>query len=443
MQKAWHYFNLARLALFQSAFGIIYAILTDTLNRVMTIELGIAAFVVGLMLNIREIMPLMGVKVWAGNLSDKTRIAGYRRTPFVLGGLIISAIAFMFVAPLAIATKTNYTLSLIQLFLLFTVFGVGYHASLTTYYALIADVAGEKNLSKVAAASWVLMVITGIITAVILGKALQPFTEEKLVSAMQTASLIALGIGLLTVIGVESRSTDSAAADSIQKTDNTISFFQSLQLINVSPMTKAFAFYIFISIFAAFGTELVMELYGADVFGLSVSETTKFRQYLGGAQLLFMLLTGFFMNRVGLKRAITFGNFVASLGYVMLIASGVIHNFTALYVSLVVIGIGLGCCTVGNIVFMISMNAGRTGLYVGLWGTAQSLAMFVGGPGVGSIRDALMFASPNPIIAYGTIFILIIISFTISTVMLPQFSTEKFTEESKVSLEKVFAVAAD
>jgi BCD family chlorophyll transporter-like MFS transporter len=89
------------------------------------------------------------------------------------------------------------------------------------------------------------------------------------------------------------------------------------------------------------------------------------------------------------------------------------------------------------------MHAGRTGLYIGLWGTAQSLANFLGELGMGAVRDVLLhtFASAN--VAYGAVFLLEILAFSIATWMLPRFSQEKFEQESKVSLERVLAVAAD
>jgi len=437
MNRAVYYFNLVRLSLFQISFGIIYAILTDTLNRVMTIELGIAAFIVGGLIGIRELMAFLGVKIWAGNLSDKTHFFGYRRTPFVLGGLFITAVSFSLIAPVAFKMQEHFWISLMELIVIFTVFGIGYHASLTTYYALIADYAGEKNLSKVAAVSWCLMVLTGIFTAVAMSNYLKEFTNEKLAIAMTTASLIAFTIGFLMIIGLERRYETHDA-----KKEEALTFLQSLQLINTSPMTKAFAFYIFISIFAAFGHELIMELFGADVLGLSVADTTKFRQYLGSSQLLFMLLTGFFINRIGIKNAIIIGNAIATVGFLMLMGAGISQSVPMLYSALITVGIGLGFCTIGNIVFMISMHAGRSGLYLGLWGTAQSVAMFSGDIGMGALRD-VMLRLAQPMLAYGILFSVVIVAFTISTVMVSRFSIEKFEEESRISLEKMLAVAGD
>ena len=179
------------------------------------------------------------------------------------------------------------------------------------------------------------------------------------------------------------------------------------------------------------------------MLGLSVSETTKFRQFLGLPQLVFMIITGFIINRFGIKKAVLVGNAVATVGYSLLITSGVFQQQKLLIPSLVIIGIGLGFCTVGNIVMMMTMNAGRSGLYIGLWGTAQSLAMFLSGSGVGAIRDIMLHLFTNPMLGYAMIFLLIIGAFTISTSMLPAISKENFEAESKVKLEEVLATAAD
>ena len=79
--------NLVRLSLFQMGFGIMLGFLLDTLNRVMTTELRISATIVFGLISLKELLAIFGVKVWAGNLSDRSQIFGLKRTPYVLLGL--------------------------------------------------------------------------------------------------------------------------------------------------------------------------------------------------------------------------------------------------------------------------------------------------------------------------------------------------------------------
>ncbi|MBC8042198.1 MAG: BCD family MFS transporter [Rhizobacter sp.] len=441
MHQRFFYAQLVRLSLFQMAYGVLLGLLNDTLNRVMKVELALPATLVFTLINLKELLAVFGIKVWAGNLSDRSTFFGYRRFPFMVLGLVLSCVSFFFIAPAAFEMQSNYLSGFIKLIVAFTLFGIGLHISLTTYYGLVVDFAGEKNLGKVASLSWSLLVLAGIVTAVAVGRYLKTeFSEARLTSVMQTASMVALGIGLFASVGIERRNAESSAV----KAEESISFAQSLRLMRSSPLTLSFAFYIFVSIFAAFGNELVMEPFGGEVFGLSVAETTQFKPLMGGTQLIFMLLTGFFINRTGNRNAILFGNTVSILGFILLIASAVLLNKMLLNVSLVVLGMGLGVSNIGNITLMMSMNAGRGGLFMGLWGTAQSAAMFAGSTGVGAVLDAVIhLTGGNPLIGYASVFGLEILGFVISTVMLSSISREAFESETKVKLEEVLAVAAD
>lgn len=90
--------NLIRLSLFQMGFGIMLGFLHDTLNRVMTRIWG------SLRPSFRHqpqgLLAIFGVKVWAGNMSNRSHIFGLKRTPYILLGLLCCVFSFVF-APAA------------------------------------------------------------------------------------------------------------------------------------------------------------------------------------------------------------------------------------------------------------------------------------------------------------------------------------------------------
>ncbi|NTU97302.1 MAG: BCD family MFS transporter, partial [Chlorobiaceae bacterium] len=216
---------------------------------------------------------------------------------------------------------------------------------------------------------------------------------------------------------------------------HSITFKQSIKLLSSSPKTLQFAFYIFISIFALFANEVVMDPFGAEVFGMPVSETTKlFKPTMGGTQLVFMLLTGFLLAKIGYKRGAFFGNTFSSIGFAIIIVAGTMIDMNLLRIGLVVTGMGLGAASVSNLSMMMNMTAGRSGIYIGLWGTAQSLAIFIGHSGAGVIRDLVYTVSGNHMLAYTAIFIIEIIAFTASSFVLPHISKEAFEEESHAKM---------
>ncbi|MBV5303949.1 MAG: BCD family MFS transporter [Chlorobium sp.] len=438
--------NLIRLSLFQMGFGIMLGFLLDTLNRVMTTELRISATIVFGLISLKELLAIFGVKVWVGNLSDRSQIFGLKRTPYILLGLLCCVFSFMLAPGAAYEVRVGgitfsemlpammRDIGLLKLSIIFLVFGFGLQVATTAYYALLADTVGEENIGKVTGASWTLMVLTTIVSTRIVGSFLDVFTPERLITVAEIGGLAALGIGLVAVVGVEQRNAEVKEG----KSKHSLSFSQSIQLLSSSPKTLLFASYIFISIFALFANEIVMDPFGAHVFGMSVGTTTKlFRPTMGGTQLIFMLITGFLLSRIGQKRGALIGNIFCIIGFGLLIVAAFIRDVQFLRIALVVTGIGLGASSVANISMMMSMTAGRSGVYIGLWGTAQSLAIFIGHLGAGVIIDLVYYFTGEYVWAYVAIFVMEILAFTIASLMISHISKEAFEAESEAKMAEL------
>jgi MFS transporter, BCD family, chlorophyll transporter len=441
-------FNLVRLALFQMGFGIMLGFLHDTLNRVMTTDLGIASTIVFGLISLKELLAIFGVKVWAGNLSDRSRLFGYRRTPYILLGLVSCVAAYVFSPSAAYEVKVAgmsfpgmlpailTDIGLWKLCFIFLLFGFGLQVSTTAYYALIADTVAEEHIGKITGASWTLMVLTTIIATKTVGLYLDVFTPERLTRVAEIGGAIAFVLGLVAVIGVEKRNSDTGKSSD----KHHLSFSDSVRLLSSSPKTMQFAFYIFISIFALFANEIVMDPFGGQVFGMPVGQTTQlFRPTMGGTQLIFMLLVGFLLSRIGQKRGAYIGNVFGAIGFALVIVAGFRLDLNLLRIALVVTGIGLGAASVSNISMMMTMTAGRSGVYIGLWGTAQSLAIFIGHFGAGVLHDVVYSFSGSQMWAYAAIFMLEILAFTASSLVLPHISKEAFEAESAAKISEMAA----
>ena len=443
-------FNLVRLAFFQIGFGIMLGFVQDILNRVMIKELHLPATIALGLISLKELLAIMGVKVWAGNLSDRFSILGYRRTPYVLLGLFSCALSFVLSPSTAYEVHmTGVTFSQIflsaltdiglwKLCVIFLIFGFGLQVATTAYYSLIADMVDEKDIGKIAGASWTLMVLTAIVSNWTIGSYLKVFTPDRLTQVAEVGALVAIVVGVLAVIGVEARNAETGSA----KEKHGITFARSVHLLSSSPKTMQFALYIFISIFALFANEVVMDPFGAEVFHMPVSQTTKlFKPTMGGTQLIFMLLTGFLLSRIGFKRGAYIGNVFGAVGFGLIIVAGFMSDLGLLRIALVVTGVGLGMASVANISMMMNMTAGRSGIYMGLWGTAQSLAIFIGHSGAGIIRDVVFTLTGNHMMAYAAIFSLEIVAFTASSLVLPHISREAFEAESHAKISEFTAAA--
>ena len=78
----WH---IVRLGLIQTALGGIVVLTTSTLNRIMVVELALAASLPGFLVTIHHIVQLARPRIGYG--SD----IGGRRTPWIIGGMYILA----------------------------------------------------------------------------------------------------------------------------------------------------------------------------------------------------------------------------------------------------------------------------------------------------------------------------------------------------------------
>ena len=91
-----------QLGLIHTAVAITLVPFTSTLNRVMIYEMGLAATVVTLLVALPYLVSPIQVAI--GSYADHNPIFGFRRTPYILIGLLACVVG-LFVAPFAVATS--------------------------------------------------------------------------------------------------------------------------------------------------------------------------------------------------------------------------------------------------------------------------------------------------------------------------------------------------
>ena len=166
--------GIFRLGLVQAALGSIVVLTTSTLNRIMVVELSLAALVpgalVGLHYGVQIARPL-----W-GHGSDK----GGRRTPWIIGGVGLLALGG-FGASVAVAVMaSHFTLGLALAVVDFLLIGVGVGAAGTSLLALLASSVAEQRRPAAATLVWLMMIFGIAVTAVVSGKFLDPFSMQRL-----------------------------------------------------------------------------------------------------------------------------------------------------------------------------------------------------------------------------------------------------------------------
>jgi len=265
---------------------------------------------------------------------------GLRRSPYLLLGLLISSVALVPLHAVATAASGGSVAMTAGLFVVMIVFGVGFGLTGDSHNALIAELtAGKKNRSTVIAIVWLFQIFGSIVAAIIVSIILQVADQNagaakacltdacalirRNVALSMMSTFFAVGpilavIGWLPLLGLEPRLSGAQAMSVEQRP--ALHLRQAYTRIFSNSQARTFFFFVFVSIFALFVQDDILEPFGAKVFGLLVSATSQFQPIMGGVTLLGMLVMGFIAgSRPIPKRAITnFGATLSALGLVLL-----------------------------------------------------------------------------------------------------------------------------
>jgi len=384
-----------RLALPKVGVGWMFALLTIDFNRVAIFELGIAAIIVTSLLSIHYF--LSPFQVITGRLADTHPILGYRRTPYLILGSLGASLLFVAIPTVTMgmgAGNPGSYLSAIGLFLLFGVFTA---VIADSYHSLLAEVTTKEKRSGIIALVWIVMIFSTILAAVTMNAVRPEFSPELMQRLYNLTPFVVVGCTLVGILGIEKRMSSEqleaarVRARALAPAGNPL--VAATQLLRQNPSTRAFFAFIAVSIFSIFLQENIIEVFGAEVFGMGIRETTRFQPVWGGGVLLGMALSGILgpVLKASRKRMVLIGLGGAALGFVAL---GLVAGFgekSYLMPTLFGMGLFIGVFNVGALALMMEMTVdGATGMYMGLWGVAQAMGQALSSLGSGAIHTLLI-----------------------------------------------------
>src|ERR1043166_7539276 len=202
-----------QLGLIHVAVAMALVPINSTLNRVMIKELSISATLVAILASLPYLFSPIQVAI--GSYSDRHPIFGFRRTPYILVGLILCVLGVIISPQVAFLIAKNFLFGLLMGLLAFGAWGMGYNLSAVSYLSLASELSGEKGRGKTIATMWFMMILSIIFTAIWLGNMVDPYTPQALIRAFGYVAAVALTFGLLGLIKLEPRSNLQApTADS-------------------------------------------------------------------------------------------------------------------------------------------------------------------------------------------------------------------------------------
>lgn len=372
--------QIARLGLIQACMGAVVVVTTSTLNRIMVVELALPALLPGLLVGFHYLVQMVRPRMGFG--ADQ----GRRCTPWMLGGMTVLATGGYLASVATVQMADHLHAGIALAVLAFSLIGFGVSACGTSLLVLMSKRVAETRRAPAATVVWMMMIVGFAVTAISVGKLLQPYSPERLLDISAGLSVLVVCITGLALWGLEGDVAGLPVADSPLKQQ---SFKQALAHVWDEPQAKAFSVFVFLSMLAYSAQDLILEPFAGAAFGLNPGETTQLSGLHHSAVLCGMLIVAlagsrFMAGRMGSVQSWMVGGCVVSgVAMLGLCMAGISGPPWPLKANVFLLGVANGSFSIAAIATMMRLatqgGEERAGIRMGLWGAAQAIAFGLGG----------------------------------------------------------------
>ena len=428
-----------QLGLIHVAVAMTLVPINSTLNRVMIFDLGISKTLVSIL----AVLPYLisPIQVAIGSFSDRHPILGYRRTPYILAGLLLCVVGVVASPSIAYLIHDNFALGIVAGLLSFGAWGMGYNLSAVCYLSLASELSGEKERGKTIATMFIMMIIGLIVTGIGLSRMLTTYSPETLTTAFNIVGASALTLGLLGLIKLEPR---SGLSPSNAPTES-YTVKQMISAITSNPVAKIFFVYLLLLLAAILGQDVLLEPFGAQAFGMTVEETSRIVSISGVFTLIAFVVAGAVERRIPKKFVAQVGNLGALAGFLLILLSGLIGSLNTFYIGIMLLGFGTGISTIANLSLMFDLTvAGKVGLYIGAWGFSNGLSRLLGLLLAGVVADVATQVTGHALSGYLIVFGIEAMMLFIAVLMLTRIDVTAFKNKvNEPSFSEKVALASE
>ncbi len=391
--------QLLRLSLFQVSVGMAAVMLLGTLNRVMIVELNIGAMLVAAMIAIPVLVAPFRALV--GFKSDNYKSAiGWKRIPYLWFGTMwqFGGLAIMPMALLVLSGDRTLDMpwaGYAGAALAFLLTGIGMHMTQTAGLALAADRATDETRPKVVALLYVMNLVGMAFSALIIGALLRDYSALRLVQVVQGTAVVTLLLNLIALWKQEKVAPMTKA----QREAAGPTFRDAWRDLADGGDAGRLLAVVFIGTMAFNMQDVLLEPYGGEILGLSVSATTLLTaMWAGGALVGFGIAARWLARGIDPYRMCARGILAGVAAFCAVIFSAPMASPVLFYAGAALIGFGgglFGVATLTAAMTMPTLGAAGRGLALGAWGAAQAtgagLSIFIGG----TMRDLVNHAAGN------------------------------------------------
>jgi MFS transporter, BCD family, chlorophyll transporter len=395
--------SIIRLGLVQMALGSIVSLTTSTMNRVMVVELAMPAILPGLLVSLYYGTQFLRPKF--GHKADQ----GGKRSPWIIGGVVMLGVGAICAALSVGLMQSAPSLGIAAAVPSFLLIGLGIGAGGTNLLALLAARVDAHRQGAAGSAVWIMMIFGLVITAIVAGKLLDPYSPGRLVAVTAGVSTIALTLTFIGLWGQERVVLRPAPK-------RQLNFRQVLHEMWSEPRTRAFTIFVFASMTAYNLQDLILEPFAGHVFGMTVGESTALSgNHHGGALMgmILVLMSGTILARfatVPLRVWIVGGCMLSGAALMTLAYGAQFGPGWPLAANIFVLGLANGVFAVAAIGAMMGMARdgveAREGARMGVFGAAQAIGFGLGAFGGTVATDLMRVVLSSDAYAYGAVFAL-------------------------------------
>ena len=381
--------RLLRLSLFQVSVGMAMVLLTGTLNRVMIVELGVPAWLVGLMVS----LPLLFApfRTLIGYKSDTHRsVLGWRRVPYIWFGTMMQfgGFAIMPFALILLSGDSNGPEWIGQAgaALAFLLVGAGVHTTQTAGLALANDLAPEHVRPRVVALLYVTLLLGMVVSAAVFGSLLQNFSQLHLIQVIQGVAVITVVLNCVALWKQEARNPALTSKDTKH-----MPFAEAFGMFVRSGRTMRLLVALALGTAGFAMQDILLEPFGGQVFDLGVGQTTWLT-----ALLAFGTLSGFALSAQMLTkggdpaRVASLGAVIGIFAFAGVIFAPAMNSVNLFRMATAAIGLGGGLFAVGMLTAAMELaSTSASGLALGAWGAVQATAAGLAVAASGVMRDGI------------------------------------------------------
>ena len=385
--------QLLRLSLFQVSVGMASVLLLGTLNRVMIVELGLPAMIVATMIALPVL--IAPFRALLGFRSDTHRSAiGWKRVPYIWFGSLwqFGGLAIMPFALLVLGGDVVHDIPFAgQLLaaLAFLMTGLGIHMTQTAGLALASDRATEETRPRVVALLYVMFLLGMGISAVIVGALLSDYSDLRLIRVVQGAAVVGVALNLMALWKQEKVRPMTQAEREAPRPR----FADAWADYSRGGQAGRLLAVVFLGTMAFSMQDVLLEPYGGEILGLSVSSTTLLTALWATGALAGFAYAGQRLNRgSNAYRLAALGVLAGIWAFSTVIFAAPMNSAPLFFLGAGLIGFGGGLFAVSTLMAAMSMPAtgvaGR-GLALGAWGAAQATAAGTAIALGGALRDSI------------------------------------------------------